>query len=206
MEYCPHCSAALSKESLKKCPYCKKNIDMFDLAAVVEPGKTSEKNKEAIRKIWFREHSSKIIPIITLIIGFVIGAILLYSYAQIQFVNEKSEYQEEIAKLKETISQKDVNAGDQKTGYETIIKSKDQIISILAEQRNLISNIINFTRRMSRNSTITPTTPGEADYFKRNFSYLVNQFNKQNDELEKTEFEAKKSFNLETIPQVTGEQ
>ena len=79
---------------------------MDDIAAVVEPGESSEKNKDAMRKIWLREHSSKIIPIITLIIGFVIGAILLYSYAQIQFTNERSEYQETIANLNNTISQK----------------------------------------------------------------------------------------------------
>ncbi len=104
MEYCPHCSSALSKENFKKCPYCKKNIDMGDIAAVVEPGESSEKNKDAIRKIWFREHSSKIIPVITLIIGFVVGAVLLYSYAQLQFSNERSDYQNNITQLNKTIS------------------------------------------------------------------------------------------------------
>lgn len=205
MEYCPHCSAALSKENLKKCPYCKKNIDMDDWAAVLEPGESSEKNKDAIRKIWFREHSSKIIPVITLMVGFIIGAILLYSYAQLQFANEKSEYQNTISTLNETISQKDANAGNEKTGFENIIKNKDGIISILAEQKDILANIINFTRRMSRNSTITPTTANEADYFKRNFSYLANQFNKQKEALEQTEFKSTKDYNLKTMPQITGE-
>ncbi|MCK5032972.1 MAG: hypothetical protein KAS18_05035 [Calditrichia bacterium] len=205
MEYCPHCSAALSKENFKKCPYCKKNIDMDDWAAVVEPGESSEKNKDAIRKIWFREHSSKIIPVITLMVGFIIGAILLYSYAQLQFANEKSEYQNTISTLNETISQKDANAGNEKTGFENIIKNKDGIISILAEQKDILANIINFTRRMSRNSTITLTTANEADYFKRNFSYLANQFNKQKEALEQTEFKSTKDYNLKTMPQITGE-
>ncbi len=205
MEYCPHCSAALTKENFKKCPYCKKNIDMDDWAAVVEPGESSEKNKDAIRKIWFREHSSKIIPVITLMVGFIIGAILLYSYAQLQFVNEKSEYQNTISTLNETISQKDANAGNEKTGFENIIKNKDGIISILAEQKDILANIINFTRRMSRNSTITLTTANEADYFKRNFSYLANQFNKQKEALEQTEFKSTKDYNLKTMPQITGE-
>lgn len=205
MEYCPHCSAALSKENLKKCPYCKKNIDMDDWAAVLEPGESSEKNKDAIRKIWFREHSSKIIPVITLMVGFIIGAILLYSYAQLQFANEKSEYQNTISTLNETISQKDANAGNEKTGFENIIKNKDGIISILAEQKDILANIINFTRRMSRNSTITLTTANEADYFKRNFSYLANQFNKQKEALEQTEFKSTKDYNLKTMPQITGE-
>lgn len=205
MEYCPHCSAALTKENFKKCPYCKKNIDMDDWAAVVEPGESSEKNKDAIRKIWFREHSSKIIPVITLMVGFIIGAILLYSYAQLQFANEKSEYQNTISTLNETISQKDANAGNEKTGFENIIKNKDGIISILAEQKDILANIINFTRRMSRNSTITLTTANEADYFKRNFSYLANQFNKQKEALEQTEFKSTKDYNLKTMPQITGE-
>ena len=205
MEYCPHCSAALSKENLKKCPFCKKNIDMGDIAAVVEPGESSDKNKDAIRKIWFREHSSKIIPVITLIVGFVVGAILLYSYAQLQFTNERSEYQDTIAQLNETISQKDANAGNEKSGFENKLKSKDDVITILAEQRDILANIINFTRRMSKNSTITPTAPNEADYFKRNFTYLSNQFNKQKEVLDASEFQSTKQFNLETMPQITGE-
>ena len=167
MDYCPHCSAALTRENLKKCPYCKKNIDIDDIAAVVEPGESSEKNKDAIRKIWFREHSSKIIPVITLIIGFIAGALLLYSYAQIQFSNERADYKDQISQLNETISQKDANAGSNKTEFENSLKSKDEVISILAEQRDILANIINFTRRMSRNSTITPNTPNEADYFNR---------------------------------------
>jgi len=205
MEYCPHCSSALLKENLKKCPYCKKNIDMEDLAAVVEPGESSAKNKEAIRKIWFREHSSKIIPIITLIIGFLVGAIMLYSYAQLQFVNERSDYQNTITELKNTISQKDASAGSEKSDFENKLKSKDNVISILAEQKDILANIINFTRRMSRNSTITPTTANEANYFKRNFTYLMNQFNKQSESLEQTEYKTTKTYNLNTIPQIIEE-
>lgn len=205
MEYCPHCSSTLSKENLKKCPYCKKNIDMDDLAAVVEPGESSAKNKDAIRKIWLREHSSIIIPTITLIIGFLVGAILLYSYAQIQFSNERSEYQNRIAEFKKTISEKDANAANEKSDYENKLKSKDQVISILAEQKEILANIINFTRRISSNSKITPTTANEADYFKRNFAYLLSQFNKQNETLETTEFKSSKTYNLETMPQITGE-
>ena len=205
MEYCPHCSAALAKENLKKCPYCKKNIDMHDIVAVVEPSESSEKNRNALRKIWFREHSSKIIPLITLIIGFIVGGILLYSYAQLQFANQKSEFEKSIAQLNETISQKDANAGNKKSEYDMKLKSKDDVITILAEQRDILANIINFTRRMSRNSTITPTTPTEADYFKRNFTYLANQFNKQKEALDNSEFQSTKQFNLETIPQITSE-
>jgi hypothetical protein len=205
MIYCPHCSAALTKDDLKKCPYCKKNIDMTDIAAVVEPGETSEKNKEAIRKIWFREHSSKIIPIITLIVGFIIGAIIFYSYAQLQFSAERSEYVNMIEQLNETIAQKDASAGNKKSEFEDKLKNKDEVISILAEQRDILANIINFTRRMSRNSTITPTTPNESDYFQRNFKYLESQFFKQNEVLMASEFNSDKEFNLETMPQITGE-
>lgn len=205
MEYCPHCSSALTRENLKKCPYCKKNIDMDDIAAVVEPGESSKKNKDAIRKIWLREHSSKIIPVITLIIGFIIGSILLYSYAQLQFANERSGLQNTIANLNNTIAQKDAKAGNQKSETENIIKGKDEVISILSEQKNILANIINFTRRMSRNSTITPTTANEADYFKRNFAYLANQFKKQSDALEQTELKSTKEYNLQTIPQIIGE-
>ena len=205
MDYCPHCSAALTRENLKKCPYCKKNIDIDDIAAVVEPGESSEKNKDAIRKIWFREHSSKIIPVITLIIGFIAGALLLYSYAQIQFSNERADYKDQISQLNETISQKDANAGSNKTEFENSLKSKDEVISILAEQRDILANIINFTRRMSRNSTITPNTPNEADYFNRNFRYLESQFAKQQEALEVSEFNSDKQFNLETMPQISGE-
>jgi len=205
MEYCPHCSSALLKENLKKCPYCNKNIDMHDIAAVVEPGESSNKNKDAMRKIWFREHSSKIIPVITLIIGFVVGGILIYSYAQLQFANERSEYENSIVQLNETISQKDANAGNDKSEFDIKIKSKEAVITILSEQRDLLASIINFTRRMSRNSAITPTTSNEADYFKRNFAYLVSQFSKQQEALDKSEFKSAKQYNLETLPQITGE-
>ena len=58
---------------------------------------------------------------------------------------------------------------------------------------------------MSRNSTITPTTANEADYFKRNFSYLANQFNKQTEALENSEFQLSKTYNLQTMPQIIGE-
>jgi hypothetical protein len=205
MSYCPHCSASLLKENLKKCPVCKKNINMKDMIAVVKPGETSEKNKDAIRKIWFREHSAKIIPVITLIFGLLIGAILLYSYIQLQFINEKSEYQSTITQLQDIISQKDSNAGDEKTAYENKLKIKDEIISILAEQKNILSNIINFTRRMSRNSTITPTIPNEVDYFKRNFIYLQNQYLKQEQLLVDIQYQDTSKYNLMTIPQLFEE-
>lgn len=205
MEYCPHCSARLSREDLRKCPYCKKNLDLNDWMAVVQPGETSEINTNAKRKIWFRENSSKIIPVLTLIAGFILGAILLYGYAQIQFTDEKTEFNNQISQLKNTILQNEENAATEKSELQNKLVKKDEIIDLLTEQNATLSSIINFTRRLARNSTITPNSPNEADYFKRNFRYLRNQYIKHTEALSETEYQQKSTPNLITVPQIIAE-
>ncbi len=205
MKYCPHCSGELNKDTFKKCPYCKKNLDMDDLASLVKPGETSDLNKEAKRKIWLREHSSTIVPFLTLLAGFIIGSILLFFFMQYQFSEAKSEFEIQIAELENVISKKNLASGNEKSNYEEELNKKIEIINILTQQNETLAGVINFTRRLSRNSTITPNTQNEIDFFKRNIRYLQNQYTKQKESLDATEYKGSKERNLVSIPQLFEE-
>ena len=92
MEYCPYCSHAVTKP-VKVCPKCKKNIDLELLANLVKPGETSNKSKTVEHKIWIREKMRLIIPVLTLIVGFIMGGILINMYNVVRFANEKSSFE-----------------------------------------------------------------------------------------------------------------
>jgi hypothetical protein len=62
--------------------------------------------------------------------------------------------------------------------------------------------MIAFTSRLARNSTITPTSPQDIDYFQRNIRYLQNLFNQEQEKLAETSYETPGSFNLIPIPQL----
>lgn len=204
MRYCPYCSAPVS-ENAQTCHECKHSLDFNTLADVLESGEDSQVNKNAIRKIWFKEHAIYIWPAITLIIGFIAGGIILYLVALGQFASEKESLNSEITKLKSEISNISSNSQDVQSGFQDQLKAKDQIISILTDQRTSLTRIINFTRRMAQNSLITPNNADEAGNFQRNFRYLERQFTQQQDQLNETTFKDNQNFNLETLPQFLEE-
>lgn len=205
MSYCPHCSELLTKP-VKICPYCKKSVDMSLFSKMVEPGETSSKNKKVKRTIWLREHASIIWPMITLILGVVIGAILLFSYGELKFASERTEYEEKITQLQDEIKQKEQAANNSSQGFQEQLDAKDQIITILSEQKDILGRIINFTNRLSRNSTITPNTQQEADFFQRNVLYLNNQFETEQEKLKEIEFTPINTYNLQPVPQLMSQE
>ncbi len=200
MEYCPYCAGPISKPS-KICPHCKKSLDTDLLKQIYEPGKTSKLNKKLLMKVWYREKSYIIFPIITMIVGFAIGALLFYGFAQVQFVNERVEYQGRISELQKTIEDMDISSGNVKQDLESKIIDKDEIISILTEQNDILNRVIIFTRRLATNSTITPNTQEDANYYRRNCLYLINLFNEQQEKLTQTEYAVNQDFNLQSLPQ-----
>ncbi len=200
MEYCPYCAGPISKPS-KICPHCRKSLDTDLLKQIYEPGKTSKLNKKLLMKVWYREKSYIIFPIITMIVGFAIGALLFYGFAQVQFVNERVEYQGRISELQKTIEDMDISSGNVKQDLESKIIDKDEIISILTEQNDILNRVIIFTRRLATNSTITPNTQEDANYYRRNCLYLINLFNEQQEKLTQTEYAVNQDFNLQSLPQ-----
>ena len=205
MSYCPHCSELLTKP-VKICPYCKKTVDINLYSQLVEPGESSGKSKKIVRKIWIREHANIILPAITLIIGVIIGAILLYSYGEIKFASERSDYEERIVQLENEIQQKEQVANNSSKGFQDQLDKKDQIITIISEQKDILGRIINFTKRFSTNSTITPNSEQEVDFFQRNVIYLNRQFETQQEKLKETGFTPINSYNLLPIPQFLAQE
>jgi len=206
MEYCPYCSVRLPKDNYKKCPFCKKSLDMQDLESVIEPGTTTEKDKQALRRIWLREHSSTFIPILTLITGFIVGAIIIYSYAQIQISGERADYENQISELKAVVAQKDSLASTQKGGLEAQLTKQTKIIELLEVQKSTLRSIITLTRRIARASTITPNSEQEVDYFIRNVNYHKSQYDDLLESLTNLGYKHANDFILGTIPQILNDE
>ena len=95
MEYCPYCAEQLVKP-VKICPNCKKSLDVEILKDLYKPGDTTKVNTKIKRRIWFKEHTYILYPIFSCMVGFLLGAIILYSYAQVQFLNDRSDQSQEI--------------------------------------------------------------------------------------------------------------
>jgi hypothetical protein len=170
------------------------------LKEMLETGESSDINKKLRWKIWYKEHSHFIYPFITLIIGFVIGAILLYGYAQVEFASDKSKLNEQISTLQNTIDQNAADASGEKSELQNRLTEKDQIIETLLEQKDLYSRMVYFTRRLSDNSTITPNTPDDADYFRRNTLYLIRLFEESESRLDSLNVVDDKNYNLQSVP------
>ncbi len=204
MNYCPHCAELLTKIT-EVCPHCNKAISPGVLQSLYEDQKTSKMNLAARRKIWFREHALYIIPAITLVAGFIVGMIITYGYAQIEFSGERENYQVQIAQFEATIAQNDVKLANANKDFQDQLNQKNEIIAIMAEEMDIMGKAMNFTIRLARNSTITPGTVEESEFYKRNIQYLVNQFNLQQEKLQQTGYENVQNFNLITIPQLMSE-
>ena len=158
-----------------------------------------------MKQIWFREHSYIIYPIITLIIGLIAGIIGAYTFAQVQFINERSDYKDQISKLEQQINSSKTAANNAQGELNQQLDNKDKHIKILKEQRDIMSKIVNFTRRLATNSVVTPNTVEEGEYYNRNIRYLIRQFENQNQLLVEGNFEADPGFNLQTVPQLINE-
>lgn len=201
MEYCPFCSGELTKP-VKVCPHCKKSLDMDIYQAVFEPGESSKLNKRARRSLWYKENSRYIFPFIFLIIGLVVGSTVMFGYAAFHFQAKQNALDEEIVQLKTQVGQIEKSTGAVSDSLDHFIAQQDTVIQILAEENKLVRQIITFTRRMARNSSIIPNTPNEAAYYRRNFRYLNSQYEAQQQKLSETFFIPEQNYNLETIPEL----
>jgi hypothetical protein len=61
--------------------------------------------------------------------------------------------------------------------------------------------MITFTSRLARNSTITPNSPQDIDYFQRNIRYLQSLFNQEQEKLMETTYDSTRTYNLTPVPQ-----
>jgi len=204
MEYCPFCSGELTKP-VKVCPHCKKSLDMDIYQAVFEPGESSKLNKKARRSLWYKENSRYIFPLIFLVIGLLVGSAGMFGYAAFHFQSKQDRLDQEIVQLKTQVAQIEQSTGSTSDSLKQFISQQDTVIQILAEENKLVRQIITFTRRMARNSSIVPNTPNEAAYFKRNYRYLNNQYEAQQEKLANTFYVPEQNYNLETIPELLQE-
>jgi hypothetical protein len=186
----------------KICPYCNKTVDLGLISSVYKPGESSDIQRKMKRKIWFREKLIIILPIIFLAIGLAAGAIAMFTIDEIRFASTRTDYENRITELQSSIEEREQNAANSQLELNQILAEKDMIIKSLTEQNNLFSRIIAFTSRLSRNSTITPTSPQDIDYFQRNIRYLQNQFNQEQEKLAETSYESPGNYNLTPIPQL----
>ncbi len=204
MKYCPYCAEELAKPS-RVCPNCKKLLDFDLVKEAYLSGKGSNVNRKLLRQKWFKEHSHILIPLITLIVGLIAGCIFSYSYAERGFLGERADYKDQVSELQTTIARKDSAISDSSDGFQEQLASQNNIIDILSRQRKILIQIINFTRRLSNNSTITPNSVDESDFFRRNVLYLNRQFEKEQEKLIETGYTSDAAVNLVTIPQILEE-
>jgi hypothetical protein len=201
MPYCPHCSERLPKPT-KICPFCNKTVDLGLISSVFKPGESSDIQKKMKRKIWFREKLIIILPVIFLAIGLAAGAIAMFAFDETRFASTRTEYEDRILTLESTIEERDQNAANSQIELNQTLAEKDLIIASLTEQNQLFSRMIAFTSRLAKNSTITPASPQDIDYFQRNIRYLQNLFTQEQEKLAETSYEVPGNYNLIPIPQL----
>ena len=204
MEYCTYCAEALTKP-FEVCPHCNKILDFDVLMQIYQPGKTSAINRKALRKIWFKEHRRTIMATVALLIGLAVGAAASYGFGQRQFKNERTSYENRIAGLLSEIEDKAAAATGAHAGLQRQLDAQEEILGIVTEQKELLSSVIRFTNRLAKNSTVTPNSPSDADYYKRNVRYLDSQFQALQEKLKLTGHTPIKSYNLQTIPRLLQE-
>ncbi len=204
MEYCPYCSGPLSKP-LKVCPHCKKSLDLQTYQSIFKPGETTKTNKKALRRLWFKEHSRFLFPLLFLVVGLILGAVAMFGYSALRFQLKQKSMEQKITVLNSRLSEAGTKAVSLSDSLNASILVRDTVIQILAEKNKLLRQIIVFTRRMSNNSQLAPNSLNEANYFRRNFRYLEKQYEAQRRKQEATYFKAPKKPNLKTIPKLLGE-
>ena len=200
MAYCPHCSEELPKP-VKVCPFCNKTIDLDLLSSMYKPGETSETDKKIRRKIWFKEKLLIILPLLALIIGLAAGAAAMLVFMEIQFASSREGYEEKIAALQNEIEKQRQSVASSNQEMNDVIAEKDKIISSLTEQNSIFSRMVAFTNRLARNSTITPNSPQDIDYYQRNIRYLQSLFEQEQEKLKETSYQSEDTYNLIPVPQ-----
>lgn len=204
MQYCYFCSEPINKPS-KVCPHCKGTLDLTLYESLLEERETSHLSTKNTRRIWFIEHAHIFWPVITLIAGVLLGSVLTYGFAQLRFADTKAGLLAEIDQLKVTIEQHENTSSSAQAQLADQLEAKANLITILDEQKEILSRIINFTRRFSESSVITPNSDDVADTFKRNFNYLNNQFFTQQELLKQKEHSNISTYNLQTVPQILSD-
>lgn len=200
MAYCPHCSEALPKP-VKVCPFCNKTIDAELLSAMYQSGESSDIDKKARRKVWLREKLLFILPVMALVIGVIAGAVIMAVVMEIQYASSRSSYEEQIKTLQEEINNHAESAANANIELNNTLMNKDRIIASLTELNSIYSRMVAFTNRLSRNCTITPSTPQDIDYYQRNIRYLQSLFQQEQENLKTTDYDSTKTYNLVPIPQ-----
>ena len=138
---------------------------------------------------------------ISLLIGLTIGAIAMLIFMEVQYAASRSSYEEQIKSLQDEIGSREKTAANSNLTLNNTIIEKDKIIASLTEQNSILSRMIAFTSRLARNSTITPTSPQDIDYFQRNIRYLQSLFNQEQEKLKETSYDSTATYNLTPIPQ-----
>ncbi len=200
MAYCPYCSEALPKP-VKVCPFCNKAIDTNLISSMYKAGESSDVDKRVKRKIWLREKILIILPTLAVLIGLAVGAIAMLIFMEVQYAASRSSYEEQIKSLQDEIGKKEKSAANSNQELNNTILEKDKIIASLTEQNSIFSRMIAFTSRLTRASTITPTSPQDIDYFQRNVRYLQSLFNQEQEKLKQTSYDSTATYNLTPIPQ-----
>ena len=201
MEYCPYCSGPISRPA-KICPHCKKSLDLQIYQSVFEPGETTHTNKKALRRLWFKEHSRFLLPLLFLVIGLIVGAVAMFGYSAVHFQLKQSSLEQEIGTLNSRLQAAGVHTTAVSDSLKASVFARDTVIQILAEKNKLLRQIIVYTRRMANNSLIQPHSEGEVNFFRRNFKYLEKQYEVQRQKQEKTYLKTPKKYNLKTIPKL----
>lgn len=204
MEYCPYCSGPLSRPA-KVCPHCKKSLDLQTYQSIFKPGETTKTNKKALRRLWFKEHSRFLIPLLFLVIGLAVGAAAMFGYSALHFQLKQNSMEQEIAALNSRLQEAGANISAVSDSLNASIMARDTVVRVLTEKNKLLRQIIAFTRRMAKNSQIQPHSEREANYFRRNFKYLEKQYEGQRQKQDATYFKAPKKPNLKTIPKLLEE-
>jgi len=166
---------------------------------------TTAKNKRALRKLWFKEHKRILFPLFFLIIGLVAGAVLSFGYAQIHFSHRQAQYEQNIQNLGAQISSLQKTAAAYADSVGIFTQKQDSVIQLLRIQEGNLRKIITFTRRLVTNSTITPKSIDQQEYFRRNVRYLIRLYDQNFQKLQKMGVSVPANYNLKTIPDFLNE-
>ncbi len=205
MQYCPYCSGPLSKPT-KTCPHCHKTLDLDMYQAMFQSDlETTALNKRVRRKLWFKEHSRIFMPVLFLLIGLLAGAIVTFGYAQMHFSSTQNRFEENIKNLQNQIVQLKQAAVQSADSSALFTQKQDSVIHLLSKQESTLRKIIIFTRRLAANSTITPKSADQADYFQRNVRYLIRIYDQTNEQLKALNFTVPVNYNLKPVPEFLNE-
>ena len=205
MQYCPHCAATLVK-STKVCPACNKSLDIDLLSHLYQSNESTAPNRRIARKIWLQEHTFTVLPLAGMVIGLLLGILLAFGYSKIQAASERSQLDEKIIALQDSIKQQIAAAGSATADLQNNLQNREEIIKRLNEQIQILVKIINFTRRFASNSIISTPDEEEIGTYRRNVLYLINQYNEQQEKLNQVGMGEANNLYLITIPQVFEQQ